>query len=91
MNEEYEKHKKRVKWLQSIPGDSYIYFNGANGIDGAIDNDRWASTYEEAVKELAWWEGVSEQDIENDYNEWYYILPTSEALRSEKDSIEYYS
>ena len=53
----------------------FVWFNGANGLEGAILNNWIEDTYEEAVKAQAFREGITEEEVKNDYHDWYYIMP----------------
>lgn len=63
-------------------GTTHIYYNGAQGIEGAIFNNQFAGDYMEAVSELAYHEQVSVEDITNDFKDWYYIMPIDEAIEA---------
>lgn len=67
--------------------DKWLCYTGAEGVTWAWSNDYMFDTYEEAVSALALHEGVSEEEIREDYANWYYILPMDEV---EDDCVEDY-
>ena len=72
---------EEVNVLDTLNQEDYVYYNGAQGISGAIANDQFASTYEDAVRLMANRDGVSEDSVTNNYEDWYYIMPVSEIER----------
>jgi len=83
--------KSNVEFLTLKNKNGYLWYNATESRQTAIDNDQYCDNYEDAVKCLANQEDVSEEDIMNDYDNWYYIELVSEALESEKYSLEYES
>ncbi|MGN2373486.1 hypothetical protein ACTFAO_07480 [Sphingobacterium spiritivorum] len=84
-----EQAKKNVEFLNAKNQKGYLWYNGSESRQGAIDCDQYCDTYEEAVKCLANQEDVTEEDIINDYDNWYYIELVSEALESEQYTVKY--
>ena len=70
--------------------NGYLHYNGAQGMILAIEIEQIEATYEEAVKAMALRENVTEEDIENDYDNWYYIVPVSEAIETISHDLRYY-
>lgn len=65
----------------------FVWYNGAMGLDTALANDYIEDTYEDAVNEMAWRDGVSREEVMNNYRDWYYIMPVEEI---EDDALEEY-
>lgn len=74
-----EKYKKENK-------GKYVWFHAMHGVDKALYWGDIASSYEEAVEELAAQEGVDKEDIINDYDNIYYIIDIDEI--SDEDLLE---
>ena len=71
--------------------DQYLYHNGAEGMTLALLNEQVGTDYSDAVEELASREDVTEEDIINDYKNWYYVMPISEVISTLQHDVEYYS
>lgn len=56
----------------------WIWHNGAMGLETALKNNYIEDTREIAINKMANRDNVSIEDVENDYDNWYYILPIEE-------------
>ncbi|QIY82551.1 hypothetical protein HER18_02835 [Chryseobacterium sp. NEB161] len=56
----------------------WVWYNGAMGLTDALLNDYIESSREEAVQKMANRDNVPYEEVDNDYNNWYYILPVEE-------------
>lgn len=63
------KHDNQGKW---------VWYNGAMGLTDALLNDYVENTREEAVQKMANRDSVSYEEVDNDFDNWYYILPVEE-------------
>lgn len=79
--EAIENIEQEVNTLDTLEQEHYVYYNGAQGLSGAIANNQFAPTYEDAVRLMANRDGVSEDSVINNYEDWYYILSVSEIER----------
>lgn len=86
LNKNYDMKNYAEQFKENNSG-KWIWFNGAMGLDTAISNDYITDTREEAVKAMAWRDEVSIEDVENNHNDWYYIIEVDEL---EDDAINNY-
>lgn len=65
----------------------FVWFNGANGLKEALLNNWIESSYYAAVTAQASREGISEEEVRNDYHDWYYIMPIEDIDNSDLQLI----
>ena len=56
----------------------WVWYNGAMGLTSALMNDYIENTREEAVHKMANRDGVSFEEVDNNYSDWYYIVPVEQ-------------
>lgn len=56
----------------------FVYYNGTQGLTDCLLNNQIADTYEEAVQLMANRDGVPYENVEKNYQDWYYILEVKE-------------
>ncbi|HUM53557.1 MAG TPA: hypothetical protein PK431_17185 [Chitinophagales bacterium] len=70
-------------------GNKYVYYNGFQGIKGAVANLNFTDSYDKAVTDCAYDNNVSQEEVMNDYSNWYYVELISEAITSLTNDCNY--
>ncbi|MFJ1411687.1 hypothetical protein [Capnocytophaga canimorsus] len=81
--------KDLVKKFREENKGKWMWYNGSMGIDTALANNQIEDTREQAIEAMAWNDNVTTEEVENDYDNWYYILPVEEIL--DEYLIDYFS
>jgi len=69
--------------FKSDNAGKFVWFNGAMGLEDALLNSYIDNTREIAIQKLANRDGVSFEDVDNNYQDWYYILPIDDLSDDE--------
>jgi hypothetical protein len=56
----------------------WIWYSGGMGLDAALLNGNIEKTREEAVTKMANRDGVTFEEVDENYKHWYYIVPVEE-------------
>ena len=67
--------KDLIKKFREENKGKWVWYNGAMGLDTALLNRYITETREQAVEAMAGRDGVTVEEVENNYDDWYYILP----------------
>lgn len=81
--------KDLIKKFREENKGKWVWYNGAMGIDIALLNNNIEDTRDKAVEAMAWHDSVTLDEVENDYDNWYYILPVDEIL--DEHLIDYFN
>ena len=71
----------KVDFASTFKNDNagkWAWYNGAMGLTDCLLNDYIEDSYESAVLGMANRDGVSIEEVENNYKNWYCILPVEE-------------
>lgn len=55
--------------------NKWVWYNGAMGLTGALLNNCIENSSDEAIQAMANRDGVSFDEVDNNYKDWYYIIP----------------
>lgn len=58
--------------------DKWVWFNGAMGLETALMNNYIESSRENAIQKMSNRDGISCEEVDNNYRDWYYIIPVDE-------------
>lgn len=58
--------------------DKWVWFNGAIGLEAALMNNYIENSRENAIQKMANRDGISYEEVDNNYRDWYYIIPVDE-------------
>lgn len=70
-------------------GNEYLYFTGGEGMMFAIANNAFSVKREQAVSELASDNGKGYDEVDNDFDNWYYVQLIDEAIESLQSDCDY--
>lgn len=69
--------------FKSDNSGKWVWFNGAMGLETALMNNYIENSREVAINNMANRDGVSYEEVDNNYSDWYYILPIEELSDDE--------